>query len=43
MAENQLDSLEVDGPITFRILNVFALDFIEARRWIDGRPASVAA
>ena len=33
MGEDQLDGIELDGPITLRILNGTALDFTQAKWW----------
>ena len=44
MGEDQLDDLELDGPITLRILDGIAWDFAQAKWWGgDGRPWGVAA
>ena len=34
MGEDQLDDLELDGPITLRILDGIAWDFTQAKWWM---------
>ena len=34
MGEDQLDNLELDGPITLRILDGIAWDFTQAKWWM---------
>ena len=35
MGEDQLDSLELDGPITLRVLDGIDWDFTQAKRWMS--------